>query len=187
LDTQYRSVEGFAKKVSVEEIRNTRMLSIRYQDSDVQRAQTVIESITSRFLDLSGDIYTKRKALLEERPSQLEAGYHDTETTYQNSLATLEALETTESTDIETALARVRMIDYLAKGEATLMALSGRIHETKMTLAGLEEIRIVEQPIVGTDPVNVRPMLNTAIALVLGGMVALGLVFIREYFEKNPL
>ena len=187
LDTQYRSVEGFAKKVSVEEIRNTRMLSIRYQDSDVQRAQTVIESITSRFLDLSGDIYTKRKALLEERPSQLEAGYHDTETTYQNSLATLEALETTESTDIETALARARMIDYLAKGEATLLSLSTQIHETQAALAALEPTRSIEQPMVGTDPVNVRPMLNTAIALVLGGMVALGLVFIREYFEKNPL
>lgn len=187
LDTQYRSIDEFAKRVSVEEIRNTRILTIRYQDSDVQRAQAVIENITSQFLDLSGDIYTHRRALLEERLSQLEASYHNAEATYQNSLATLEALEATESTDSETALARARIIDYLAKGETTLMTLSAGIHEVQTALAGMEQTRIIEQPMVGSDCINVRPMLNTAIALVLGGMVALGLAFIREYFEKNPL
>jgi capsular polysaccharide biosynthesis protein len=45
----------------------------------------------------------------------------------------------------------------------------------------------VEEPLVGADPINIRPVFNTAIAIVLGGMVALGLVFILEYFEKNPL
>jgi uncharacterized protein involved in exopolysaccharide biosynthesis len=67
------------------------------------------------------------------------------------------------------------------------MTLSAGIHEVQTAIAGMEQTRIIEQPMVGSDSVNVRPMLNTAIALVLGGMVALGLAFIREYFEKNPL
>ena len=68
-----------------------------------------------------------------------------------------------------------------------LVALGSEIHEVQVQLSDLEKTTIIEQPVVGIDPVNVRPLLNTAIALVLGGMVALGVVFILEYFEKNPL
>jgi capsular polysaccharide biosynthesis protein len=187
LHDQYRTVEGFAKKVSVEEVRNTRMLSVKYQDSDPMRAQSVVQAVTGRFLDLSDAVYTEKRALLEERLAELEANYKYIESTYRNSLETLEVLEAIEAKSAEVALARARTIDYLARSEASLLSVSAQIHSMETGLAALEKTRIIEQPDVGSDPVNVRPMLNTAIALVLGGMVALGLVFVMEYFEKNPL
>lgn len=187
LQNQYRTVEDFARKVSVEEVRNTRMLSVKYQDSDPKRAQSVVQAVVGRFLDLSDDVYTEKRTLLEERLAELEASHNHMESTYRDSLETLETLEAIEPSNAEIALARARTIDYLSRGEASLLSLTAQIHEIKTGLSTLEKTRLVEQPMTGSDPVNVRPMLNTAIALVLGGMVALGVVFIMEYFEKNPL
>jgi len=187
LHNEYSSVDDFAQTISVEDIRNTRILNIRYQDSDPERAQKVVQTIADRFLELSDEVYTAKRALLEERLLDLQEAHHEVGVTYQNTLETLKALEAAETQNAETALARARIIDYLVKGETSLVALGSEIHEVQVQLSDLEKTTIIEQPMVGIDPVNVRPLLNTAIALVLGGMVALGVVFILEYFEKNPL
>ena len=183
----YPSVEDFAEKVSVEQVASTRMLSIRYQDTDSQRAQNVVANIAAQFMELSANAYTQARQLLMERVAELEANYKDAEVTYRNSLETLASLESLEPQDTNIALARARVIDYLARGEALLMSISTALYEAQLELSTLEDVRIVEEPFVGVDPVNIRPVLNTAIAFILGGMVALGLVFILEYFEKNPL
>lgn len=187
LGEQYPTVRDFVEKVSVEEVRNTRMLSVKYQDSDPMRAQRVVQAIVGRYLDLSDSIYTEKRTLLEEKLNELEASYKHMESTYRNATEALEALEAIEGDNTQIALARARTIDYLARGDTSIVTLGAEIHEMQMELSALEKARVIEQPEVGSDPVNVRPMLNTAIALVLGGMVALGLVFITEYFEKNPL
>lgn len=187
LQSIYPSVEDLVEKISVQQVANTRMLSITYRDTEPQRAQKVVESIVARFMDLSANAYAQAKHLLMQRIAELETNYDDAELTYRNSLLTLESLESLDVQDAETALARARVIDYLARSEALLMSISTAMHEAQRELSGLENVRIVEEPFVGLDPVNIRPMFNTAIALVLGGMVALGLVFILEYFEKNPL
>ncbi|NMB45639.1 MAG: hypothetical protein GX998_04425 [Firmicutes bacterium] len=187
LHNEYSSVDDFAQTISVEDIRNTRILNIRYQDSDPERAQKVVQTIADRFLELSDEVYTAKRALLEERLLDLQEAHHEVGVTYQNTLETLKALEAAETQNAETALARARIIDYLVKGETSLVALGSEIHEVQVQLSDLEKTTIIEQPMVGIDPVNARPLLNTAIALVLGGMVALGVVFILEYFEKNPL
>ncbi len=187
LQNVYPSVEDFAEKVSVEQVASTRMLSIRYQDTDSQRAQNVVANIAAQFMELSANAYTQARQLLMERVAELEANYKDAEVTYRNSLETLASLESLEPQDTNIALARARVIDYLARGEALLMSISTALYEAQLELSTLEDVRIVEEPFVGVDPINIRPVLNTAIAFILGGMVALGLVFILEYFEKNPL
>jgi capsular polysaccharide biosynthesis protein len=188
LQELYPSVEDFVEKVSVGTVANTKMLTITYRDSDPQRAQRVVESIVAGFTERSETAYTQAKDLLIQRIAELEASYEHAELTYRNSLSTLETLESLESQDAETALARAGIIiDYLARGEERLLSISAALHEAKVELSGLENVRVVEEPLVGADPINIRPVFNTAIAIVLGGMVALGLVFILEYFEKNPL
>ena len=187
LRSQYRSVEDFAKPISIEEVRNTRMLAISYQHSDPAQAQAVVQAIVAQFLNQSDAIYSQKRSLLEQRLAELQGDYDKTQSTYQDSMDTLQALERVPSSDSEVALARARVIDYLAKDEALLLSLSSQIHDTRVALSNMENTVVIDQPAVGIDPVNVRPMLNTAIALVLGGMVALGLVFVLEYFEKNPL
>lgn len=184
---QYKSVEEFAKLVSVDSIRDTRMLTISYHDNDPHLAREVVQTIAGHFMERSLAAYHQRKSLLEERLKNLQINYVDAQNTYQALIDTLAALEAVEHSDAEIALARARIIDYLVKEEGSLLALSSEIHGTEVTIANLENTTVIDQPAVGIDPVNIRPMLNTAIALVLGGMVALGLVFILEYFEKNPL
>ncbi len=187
LQTVYPSVEDFVEAVSVAHVGNTNILSISYQDVNPETARKVVEGIIRRFVELSDTAYARSRQLLEQRISELEANYQDAENTYRSSLAALEALEALESHNAETALARARIIDYLARSEELLMSISTALHEAQLQLSALENVRIVEEPFVNPDPVNVRPVLNTVIAFVLGGMLALGLAFVLEYFEKNPL
>ena len=147
----------------------------------------MVNSIVVRFMGLSNEAYEKAEQLLMQRIAELEAAYEDAKATHDNLLSTLPSLEALQVEDAEIALARARIVVYLPRVESLLMSLSGELHDAQLKLSTLENVRIIEEPFVGLDPVNIRPMFNTAIALVLGGMVALGLVFILEYFEKNPL
>ncbi|NMB25168.1 MAG: hypothetical protein GX986_06510 [Firmicutes bacterium] len=187
LTDEYRSTEDFAGPLSIEEVRGTRMLSIKYQHSDAARAKAVVEAVAARFLEQSNAIYAQKHELPAERLAKLQDEYAGTLDAYQDSLDTLVALEAMESSDAAILIARARVLDHLAADRSILLSLGEEIHTTEMALISMESTVVTDQPAVGIDPVNVRPMLNVAIALVLGGMVALGIVFVQEYFEKNPL
>ena len=50
---QYKSVEEFAKLVSVDSIRDTRMLTISYHDNDPHLAREVVQTIAGHFMERS--------------------------------------------------------------------------------------------------------------------------------------
>ena len=187
LVNEYRSVQDFAKGISIEEVRGTRMLAIKYEHHDTVRANAVVETVVQRFLERSDHAYNQRYALLSSRLARLKEEQATAEAVYYDLLETLNTLESMDFSEPEIALARARVIDHLANDRNLLLSLDGEIHNSRMSLLGLEKTMIIDTPMVGLDPINVRPMLNVAIALVLGGMVALGIVFILEYFESNPL
>lgn len=184
---EYKSIEDFAKPLTIEEVRGTRMLTIKYQHSDASRAQAIVDTMIVRFIEQSDEIYMQKYELLAERLAKLQAEHASTLDTYEDAQGILDALESMESSDAEIALARARVVDHLAKDRGVLLSLGDKIHSTEMALLTMEKTVVIDKPAVGIDPVNVRPLLNVAIALVLGGMVALGIVFVQEYFEKNPL
>lgn len=47
----------------------------------------------------------------------------------------------------------------------------------------LDNVRVVDAAVAPLQPVKPRPLLNTAIALVLGAMAAVGLAFLLEYLD----
>lgn len=49
----------------------------------------------------------------------------------------------------------------------------------------LENVRVVDRAKIPVDPIKPRPVLNTAIAGVLGGMVAIGFAFLLEYLDTT--
>lgn len=49
----------------------------------------------------------------------------------------------------------------------------------------LENVRVVDRARIPVDPIKPRPVLNTAIAGVLGGMVAVGIAFLSEYLDTT--
>jgi polysaccharide biosynthesis transport protein len=61
-----------------------------------------------------------------------------------------------------------------------------RVKETGLS-GGLEtnNIRIVEEALVPTRPVKPRPLLNIALAIVVGLMLGVGLAFFLEYFDNT--
>ncbi|SHK36966.1 capsular exopolysaccharide family [Anaerobranca californiensis DSM 14826] len=56
-----------------------------------------------------------------------------------------------------------------------------RIHE----FIKMENVRILDYAVVPSNPIKPRPMLNIAIALVLGLMIGIGLVFLLEYLDNS--
>ena len=49
----------------------------------------------------------------------------------------------------------------------------------------IDNVNILDEAIPVLDPVAPRPLLNMAVALVLGGMVSLGLAFLQEYMDNT--
>jgi len=65
--------------------------------------------------------------------------------------------------------------------DAVAKAFMGQIR----TFMKVENVAVVDQAMVPTEPVKPRPLLNIAIAMVLGGMAALGLAFLLEYLDTS--
>ncbi|HLO02845.1 MAG TPA: GNVR domain-containing protein, partial [Symbiobacteriaceae bacterium] len=49
----------------------------------------------------------------------------------------------------------------------------------------VENVAIVDRAIVPTSPIKPRSLMNVAVAVVLGGMAAVGLVFLLEYLDTS--
>lgn len=53
------------------------------------------------------------------------------------------------------------------------------------TYMNVENVVVVDQAMVPTRPIKPRTLMNVAIAVVLGGMAALGLTFLLEYMDTS--
>lgn len=71
------------------------------------------------------------------------------------------------------------MAAALADGVA--VAFMGQIR----TFMKVENVSVVDQALVPIDPIKPRPLINVALATVLGGMAALGLAFLLEYLDTS--
>jgi capsular polysaccharide biosynthesis protein len=49
----------------------------------------------------------------------------------------------------------------------------------------VENVVVVDKAVVPAGPIKPRPLMNVAIAIVLGGMAAVGLIFLLEYLDTS--
>lgn len=64
-------------------------------------------------------------------------------------------------------------------------AIAGAFKGQIMNFMKVENVRVVDQALIPTKAVRPRPLLNAAIAAVLGLMAAVGLTFLLEYLDTS--
>lgn len=64
-------------------------------------------------------------------------------------------------------------------------ALAESFKEQIKTIMQVENVVVVDKAMVPTSPIKPRTLMNVAIAIVLGGMAAVGLAFLLEYLDTS--
>jgi len=64
-------------------------------------------------------------------------------------------------------------------------AVAESFKEQIKTIMRVENVVVVDKAMIPTSPIKPRPLMNVAIAIVLGGMAAVGIAFLLEYLDTS--
>lgn len=177
------------KVVSVEALNaEAKMLEITVNNSDSQRAQDIANEIAAQFINEAQPEFEKEQQVFQEKNNITQENYDQTTNSLERNQQALQDIE--ENQDLsgaETVLARSRMIDYIERDENQLDNLEQKLHDQKLQLQNLKGPAVFEEALLPEEPDSPRPLQNTAIAFVTGGMAGVGLAFVIEFFKKNPI
>jgi tyrosine-protein kinase Etk/Wzc len=131
---------------------------------------------------------------LTGRIREIEAQLRSTATTYLQGLNnTVRAYDRTLAqfaTDLERIPAKEVQLARLERQRNVLVevytVLQNRLQEARI-LEAVEDasVRIVDPAILPSQPVKPRKLLNLFLGLVLGGMLGVGIAFLREYMDET--
>jgi len=184
----YPSTKAFEDNISVELIQDAGMIKITAKYHDPEKAQQIAAAIAEAYLAKSNQVYQEKRQLVERLLKTLQQRYEQTAQSLDRNKQALTAIETNnELSNAEKDIVRARLLDYVVKDENTLVELTSQIQGVQNQLLEMDDAQLVEAAQVPETPVSPRPLLNTAIAFVVGGMVGVGLALMMEYFQHHPI
>ncbi|SFQ36234.1 YveK family protein [Salibacterium halotolerans] len=177
------------ESVSVETLNEeAKMLEITANHSDPERAQQIVDGIATQFVNQAQPAFQERQSIIEERYQAAQESYSQISESLERNEQTLQDIEDNQSSsEAETDLARARLIDYIEKNQSQLLELEQQLQKQELNLNNLNGPEVFEQAVVPQAPDSPSPMLNTAIAFVIGAMAGVGLAFVIEFFRNNPI
>lgn len=171
--------QSVERAVSVEPIRDTQLLEIKVQSSNPQLAARIANTLPQVFIEQ--DQRTRLGQTTQSKAS-LEKEIASTATDIAN---TQDAL--TRATD---DAQRIRLEASLAQFRNTYSNLLASYEQIKITEAQTADNIVLAQPAkVPEVPIRPRTLLNTALAMMAGAVLAAGAVFLIEYLDdtvKSP-
>ncbi len=177
--------EELAKKVKVERVRDTQLIRVKVEDTDPARAASIANTIADVF---TGQIRSIQEQRYADSLNNLKAQIDELSATIAETQKELEARahDTTPQGQAE----RTRLETILAGYRNTYAALVQSYEQMRLTATQSVDTAILfEQAQVPKEPVRPRKLMNTALAGVLGMMLAVGAAFVIEYLDdtlKSP-
>jgi len=172
-------LEELREMISVTPIRDTQLIEIKVEDTDPGRASEIANEIGIIFAEQNLAMQEARYASTKEHlQARLDEIHKDIEE------AEAEIAELRENPEVETRLDRLEttLTQYRQSYFNTLQSYD------QVRLAEVETISTVIQAETAASPVEpIRPrvLLNTALASVVGGMLAVGSVFLIEALDDT--
>lgn len=183
LSLSYELPRDLRKEVSVETLSETSMIEVSVSNEDAERAQQITANIVERFLERSTPAHEERHNLIHDIYEKTKAVYENTiESLERNKEALTKLEENTELSEAERDLTRGRLIDYIEMDETQLLTLTQQLQDQQLQLQDINGPETFEQATLPRAPESPRPILNAAIAFVVGAMLAVAVAFVREYF-----
>ncbi len=170
--------EQLAARENVQLVRDTQLISLRFEDEDPRQAADIANQIAKVFIEQNQASQLSRFASSKEnllkQLKQLEADMASAQAALDKSRA---ASNATEMTRLETSLSQARSsYSNLLKSYEDI-----RIAEAK----AIDTVMIAEPAEVPSRPVRPNVLLNTLLAAIVGAMLATGVAFLIEYLDDS--
>ncbi|MGB9873226.1 MAG: Wzz/FepE/Etk N-terminal domain-containing protein, partial [Anaerolineae bacterium] len=173
--------ERLAKRVKVERVRDTQLIRVSVEDTDPARAAAVANALAEVFVE---QVRTLQEARYAESLGNLKAQIDELSALIEETQKELESRS--RDTTTQGQAERTRLETILAGYRNTYAALVQSYEQMRLTAAQSAETVVLFEPAqVPQEPVRPRKLLNTAIAGVLGLMLAVGAVFLIEYLDDT--
>jgi len=172
--------DALAERVKAELVPDTQLIQLSVEDTDPTRAALIANTITEVFITqnevLQQEQYTEFLASMQEQIVESLALMEETQ-------AEIDALHT-RTIQEQTELARLETV--LAGYRNTYATLQQNYEQIRLTAAqSTDNVILVETAWVPKKPVRPRTLVNTALAAVVGAMLALGVAFLLEYLDDT--
>jgi capsular exopolysaccharide synthesis family protein len=175
------SANALAANVTVSLVRDTHLIVVSVEDTDRQRAALTANTLAEVFIRQNQELQSARYAeamvnwekSLEELARQIES--------LERQIA---AIGTAETATQETNLTRLEM--QLNQARSSYSQTFNQLQSLRVSQAReVSNIVVVERAEGPGRPIRPRTLQNTLLAAVVGGMVALGVVFLLEYMDDT--
>jgi len=169
-----------AKNIQVQLINNTQLISLSVDHKDPQIAQNLANEIPQIFANKNSaqqlDRFSNIKMSLEEELAQLNQEIATSEAVLQVEVDRFEPDEVTID----------RAKDKLLRLRNAHSRLLQNLEELRIAeVNGLNNLVIDEYARLPEIPISPRVMTNTLLAIVVGGMLAVGVIFLIEYLDDT--
>jgi capsular polysaccharide biosynthesis protein len=173
--------------VRAEPLRDTRIVRLRVRDGDPQRLRAFSDGIVREFLRRASVRVEQRRQLAESRLQTVRAQAADVEATVLQSLQVLARLQQDRAlSGAEAGFVQSFTLNALGVSEGMYSSLLDAERNLRAELVALDPPVLVQEPFIPEQPVSPRPVLNTAIAAMLGLMVGTMWVLIRGSLGTTP-
>ncbi len=171
--------------VTVHPVRDTQLIELSVEDHDPVLVAQVANALTQVFMEQNEARQTARfadsKASLNQEMSRLSRDIQNTE----QMIATLQAAgEGADQAEL------IRLQNTLSQMRNSYSALLSSFEAIRMAeMESTDTIIVAEPAEVPLYPIAPRPLLNTLLAVVAGGVLTLGIAFLIEHLDdtvKNP-
>jgi non-specific protein-tyrosine kinase len=174
-------IEKLEKMIDVQVVRDTQLITVVAEDTDPSRAAAVANILPKVFRDYSQSTqsirFTESKQNLTVEIAKLDQQLADT----QSRIADLG-----QPQDVAGTTLLDRLQADLAQQRQNRTVLLQSLENLRLVEAqSLNNVVIVDMAAVPTKPVGPRILINTALAAVVGLLLALALAFLVEYLDDT--
>lgn len=170
------SADDLASRVVAEAQADSTLVTISAQDSDPETAAAIANAISDELIAASPAIQGQQADLLASIQNDLEATQAQIKATQERLTALAALAERTPAQEAELATLEGRLVS-LRSTYATLLSF--------LSSSSTNLLNVVEPAVAPEGPVSPRPLLNTALAAVLGLLLALGIAFLADNLNDN--
>jgi len=184
LDLPYDERE-LKSAIQVELVRDTQLIELKVEDTDPQRAAEIANTMVAVFTDQNQTMQAQRYAASKE---SLEAQLADMDAQIQQTTEALARLTVDEGEPENSAVKaeRDRLEIALSQFRQTYAYLLQTYEQVRVAEAGstsnVVQVEAATQP---ESPIRPRLMLNTALAGLVGLMLATGVIFLTEALDDT--
>ncbi|MGQ9804225.1 MAG: polysaccharide biosynthesis tyrosine autokinase [Anaerolineae bacterium] len=173
--------EELASRVSVEQVRDTQLIRVSVEDTDPRRAALIADTLSEVFVAqiqaIQQQRYGESLERLQQQITELSGLIEETQRQIDALKGSNNAQDQAEQAQREVILAGYR------NSYTTLIQNYERMRLTASQSA--DAVFLYEPAQIPPSPVRPRKLMNTAVAGVVGAMLAVGVVFLLEYLNDT--